>query len=131
MSDWHLARSLVVLLSEINTRAPLRDKSSDGSIADERHVQEGKSDHIQNWRGVVCAIDVTHDPSHCDGSWLAETLRVSKDVRIKYVIWHGRIFSSLVQPWVWRTYTGENQHNHHVHISVRDDVDDVQWSLNG
>jgi hypothetical protein len=72
--------------------------------------------------GVVTAIDITHDPAHgVDTYEMAETLRLNRDKRIKYVISNRRIFSSEVSAWVWRPYHGANPHDHHVHVSVKPD----------
>lgn len=129
--EWRTALSLIKLIEQVNTSHPNRDKSWDGTIADERHLKEGKSDHIPNARGVVTGMDITHDPAHgCDAGELAEALRLSRNPRIKYVISNRRIFSSLVKPWEWREYNGENAHEHHVHISVLDETaDDYPWKL--
>lgn len=60
---------------------------------------------------------------------LAENLRKSKDPRILMVIRRQRIFSSIVQPWVWRPYGG-NYHGH-THVSMNDNFDrnaaDWKW----
>jgi hypothetical protein len=121
MSAWQLAPSLLSLLAQINAAHPKRSKAWDGTIGDERHLHE-KSDHNPNERGIVCAVDITHDPlSGCDGDKLSETLRQSRDPRIAYVIFNRRIFSSTVKPWTWRPYNGSSPHDHHVHVSVIDD----------
>lgn len=130
---WRLARSLDVLRSQINTRWPARKKDSDGTIGDEKHASRN-SDHNPHIKdgmiGVVTALDITHDPAKGpDAKLLAEALRESKDTRIKYIISNGHIFSSKQQPWVWRPYSGSNQHFKHVHISVMADkvlYDDVK-----
>jgi hypothetical protein len=128
--SWRLARSLETLRDEINAAWPNRKRDWDGTVGDEAH-QVRASDHNPNARGVVCAMDVTHDPENgCDGEKLSAALRLSRDPRIKYVIWNKRIFNSTVWPWEWRDYHGENPHTHHVHISVRDDVaDDLPWTV--
>jgi hypothetical protein len=69
-------------------------------------------------------MDITHDPvTGCDGEWVAETIRTSRDSRVKYLIWNERICSSSsvggAPPWDWRPYTGANKHKHHVHLSVK------------
>lgn len=113
-----IAKSLDVLRSQINAMAPARKKTSDGWIGDARH-SASKSDHNPNSAGVVTALDITHDPAHgVDAAAIAETLRQSKDKRIKYVISNARIFSSVQSPWVWRPYSGANAHALHVHVSV-------------
>jgi hypothetical protein len=109
---------LIHLRNQLDARWPTRAKP-DGTIGDLAHKAR-KSDHNPNHRGVVCAIDITHDPENgCDAGKLAESLRLSRDPRIKYVIWNSRIFSSLVKPWEWREYAGA-PHKEHVHISVND-----------
>jgi hypothetical protein len=68
--------------------------------------------------GVVTAIDITNDPAHNVVSHdIAETLRKSKDSRIKYVISDAQIFNN--ETWKWRRYLGSNPHRAHCHISVR------------
>ncbi len=121
-ADWRVAKSLDKLLMQINAKWPTRRKSSDGSIGDANHASRS-SDH-NPWvdDGVVTARDFTHDPDHGFDSYVfAEHLRQTKDPRIKYVISNRRIFSSEVNPWVWRAYNGQNPHDMHVHVSVMPD----------
>jgi len=128
---WRLAKSLIVLRDQVNTLWPTRSKESDGTIGDPAHASRA-SDHNPNKAGVVCAMDITHDPKGgCDSYVLAENLRLSRDSRIKFVISNGKIFSSTTSPWAWRPYNGSNPHKHHVHVSVvADRADDVsQWDL--
>lgn len=66
---------------------------------------------------VVCAIDVV-------GTAQARTvwthLARTKDVRVKYQIFNGRIMSGAggPSPWLSRPYSGPNPHRDHVHVSV-------------
>jgi hypothetical protein len=119
---WRLAASLEALRSTVNAMAPQRSKLSDGTIGDAAHASRD-SDH-NPWvehqgRGVVTAMDITHDPARgCDAGLLAESLREGRDPRIKYVIFDRRIFSATREAWQWRPYTGQNPHSHHMHISV-------------
>lgn len=130
--NWTLHPALAKLRDQIDARWPDRSRASDGTIGNTAHAAR-KSDHNPDANGVVCAMDITHDPGPpfqpigCDGQYIAEMLRVSRDPRIKYVIWDHRIFSSTVQPWVWRPYTGANPHTKHVHISVGGDQ--PPWSI--
>lgn len=134
---WRLAASLETLRISVNAVAPQRSRLSDGTIGDAAHASR-RSDH-NPWvehqgRGVVTAIDITHDPSGgCDAGVLAESLRSGRDPRIKYVIFDRRIFSATVQPWQWRHYSGSNPHSHHVHISVGSAVeqfdDTAPWQV--
>lgn len=117
---WRVAKSLNVLLSQLDAAAPNRNKRSDGSIGDTAHSNR-TSDHNPNEKGVVCARDFTHDPAgDMDCQVLADALKKSKDRRIKYVIWNGQIMSGAhsTRAWVWREYTGPNPHKTHLHISV-------------
>lgn len=124
---WRVSKALEMLRSQINVLAPHRSKVSDGGIGDPAH-QSRKSDH-NPWVkdkgvGVVTARDFTHDPLHgCDAGLLAESLRKSKDARVKYVIWNRKIFTAAkkgsVPGWTWRPYSGSNPHNKHAHVSVQ------------
>lgn len=121
---WRVARTLDVLLAEINAIAPNRSKASDGSIGDAAHA--GRNSDHNPWvkdgaLGIVTARDFTHDPTHgCDAPAVAEFLRQlgkSGDKRVKYVISNRRI-AGVIGDWAWRKYTGLNAHEHHVHVSV-------------
>lgn len=138
--DWRIAESIKTLLREVNAGFPDRSKSSDGTIGDPRH-QSRSSDHnawIRDSHGqpVVSAIDFTHDPAHgLDSEELAEMLLASRDPRIKYVISNRKIASGKAgpKPWKWRSYSGSNPHNKHVHLSVNEKqalYDDASsWAL--
>lgn len=117
---WYVARSLNVLLDQLNAKAPHRSKVSDGSIGDAAHSAR-ESDHNPTSTGQVCARDFTNDPAGgLPGQWLADALVASRDPRIKYVIFNHRIIDSRVgsRPWQWMPYSGANAHEHHVHVSV-------------
>lgn len=115
---WRLASSLLTLRGQVDARAPQRSRTHDGTIGDAAHASR-KSDHNPNGAGVVTAIDLTHDPAGgLDCAALADALVKSRDPRIKYIIFRGRIASSKVQPWTWRPYTGANRHDKHLHLSV-------------
>jgi peptidoglycan hydrolase-like protein with peptidoglycan-binding domain len=122
---WRVAKSILVLRSEVDAVAPRRNKASDGTIGDAAHATRS-SDHnpyIKDSRGVgvVRAVDVTHDPAGgLDANRLAEHARVlgaKGDKRLRYVIWNRRIASGT-GGWAWRAYSGSNPHTKHVHISV-------------
>lgn len=137
MTDWRLARSLVVLREQVNGKFPNRSKVSDGTVGDAAHASRG-SDHnpwVKNGDiGIVTALDLTHDPKNgLDSQHLAEALRNNRDPRLKYIISNRHIASYDRGNFMWRDYTGSNPHNHHVHISVKstkEHYDSVKdWNL--
>lgn len=112
----------VKLRDQINNAYPDRDKSSDGWVADARHVAAGTSDHIPNVNGWVLAVDLDRDlhgkAKPDDMPYLANQLRLlaKSDGRVSYIIFDGKIASSK-KKWAWREYKGINQHRHHMHVS--------------
>jgi hypothetical protein len=112
------------LREQFDDSFPDRDRTSDGWIADARHVAAGTSDHIpDSSSGIVRAIDVDRDVSGKAKPDLmpdiADQLRLAAkagDKRIAYIIFNGRIASSRLG-WRWRKYTGSNPHDHHCHVS--------------
>lgn len=121
--SWRVAKSLGVLRGQVNAKWPGRSRASDGTIGNAAHSAT-KSDHNPNSAGVVCAMDITHDPLHGpDARQLAESLVASQDTRIKYIISNGQICSGRGAnhpAWVWRPYSGPNAHRTHMHLSVRE-----------
>lgn len=111
------------LREQFDDTYPDRDRASDGWIADARHVAKGTSDHIPaSDSGIVRACDIDRDVSGKPKPDLmpdiADQLRLlaKTDKRIKYIIFDGKI-ASAKSVWRWRTYTGINQHRHHMHVS--------------
>lgn len=132
MADWVVDKGLDVLLAQINAAAPGRSKASDGSIGDAAH-QSRDSDHNPesppppgNPDNQVDARDFTHDPAHnADMGIVTESIRLSRDRRVSYVIFNRRIFSSYTstggrKAWEWGPYTGTDPHTEHAHVSVND-----------
>ncbi len=108
------------LREQIDDSFPDRDRKSDGWIGDAKHSNR-KSDHNPDKaNGIVRAIDVDKDlDSRSDtGAYLADQIRIcaKHDKRIKYVIYSGKI-ASVKSFWRWRTYSGINRHDKHIHIS--------------
>jgi len=133
MTEWRVAKSLLMLRKQVNEKFTLRAKAWDGTIGDANHSAR-TSDHNPDDDGVVKAMDITHDPVNgVNSQTLADQLRTSRDPRIKYIISNRRICSSSVSPWVWRPYTGSNPHDHHVHVSVMRDKklfdDEAPWEI--
>jgi len=119
-----LCKAGVQLREQFDDSFPDRDRTSDGWVADARHVAGGKSDHIP-WGDsqTVRAIDVDRDVSGKAKPDLmpdiANQIRLcakAGDKRISYIIFNGRIASPRMG-WRWRKYSGSNPHKHHCHIS--------------
>ena len=112
------------LREQFDDSFPDRDRTSDGWIADARHMSAGTSDHIPDpANGIVRATDTDRDVSGKAKPDLmpdiADQLRLlakAGDKRIAYIIFDGRIASSRLG-WRWRPYKGSNPHNHHMHVS--------------
>ncbi|TWP43806.1 hypothetical protein FKR81_41925 [Lentzea tibetensis] len=118
---WRVARSLLTLRDQIDTKFPSRNRASDGYIGDSNH-QNTTSDH-NPWYGpgIVTAADWTHDPGvGFDIDRFTDELAASRDLRIKYIIANGLVLDSRPQfnPWKWMPYNGSNPHRSHVHLSV-------------
>lgn len=124
---WRVARSLDVLKAEIDKEFPNRSTISDGSIGDAAHASR-ESDHnpwvVVDGIGIVRARDFTHDPDGGLDCWqLAPKLAslIGKHPALGsggYVIWQRKIISYDRRSEGWRTYTGSNPHDRHLHISV-------------
>lgn len=114
------AFAITELLNEVNAAYPGRSKTADGIVGDYAHSTRS-SGHNPNSKGIVCALDITHDPKRCPGNEIAEALRSSRDPRLLYVIWNRRIFDGAEgdKPWTWHAYTGADPHTGHVHVSLR------------
>jgi hypothetical protein len=133
---WRVAYSLMTILAQVDEAAPNRSKAADGTIGDAAHSSR-TSDHNPDANGVVRARDITHDPANgADMHALTEALRLSRDPRIKYVIWNARMFSSYATStfpaWAWRPYSGSNLHLKHAHLSVVADIradDTSDWTI--
>lgn len=137
--SWRLAKSLEVLRDQFNSTYPNRSKASDGTIGDTSHAASA-SDHNPNPQGVVCAMDITHDPSHgVDTYRIADNLITNRHPDLKYIISNSRIAGAWTN-WNWTPYYGSNPHNHHMHVSVgvgndgqsRQPYDDTnKWNIIG
>lgn len=128
-----LAKCLQVLWDQVKSQYPNRKTDSDGWIASaSHHAQNPSSDHEADARGIVHAVDLTHDPANGFDSYkFADWLLEHRDPRIKYVISNCRIggddgYASRNgrNAWTWYKYNGSNAHHHHVHISCNKDSED-------
>jgi hypothetical protein len=142
MVSYVVDNGLDVLLAQIDAIAPGRSKASDGSIGDAAH-QARTSDHNPesppppgNPDDQVDARDFTHDPAHgADMGQISERIRLSRDRRVRYVIFSGRIFYGYNRPdlpaFTWTEYHGTDDHSGNMHVSVNDiHHDETQpWSI--
>lgn len=140
LNRYRLAKSLEKLRAQVNSKFPQRSKLSDGWIGDAAHASR-ESDHnpwiIDGDTRVVSALDLTNDMDHCRGRDLVDALVASRDPRIKYLIFEGKIVKSYerrgVPAWTWAAYTGANRHDKHFHLSVvegKDGYDDERdWPI--
>jgi hypothetical protein len=142
MSDFVVDKGLVVLVKQVDTMAPGRNKDSDGTIGDDDHALRESAHNPEtpppsgNPDNQVDAADITHDPAHgADMGVITERIRLSRDRRVQLVIFNRRIFSSYavngVPAWTWRPYYGDNPHDKHAHVQVNDlHHDETQlWSI--
>ena len=136
--SYRRAKALDKLVEQINALHPNRDKSSDGWIGDANH-QSKASDHNPHVRdgkiGVVTAQDIDEDlsPSIKSIQHIVDSICASRDKRVKYIIYEGRITVKGSNLQAWKKYTGPNAHRHHAHISVFPDKslydDTTPWNL--
>ena len=116
-SKWRVAEALVVFRDEIYILFPANSKGSDGAKGDSLHAKR-KSFHNPDAHGVVCAIDVTHDPENgADMGMITDYIIAHARVPLSHVIFNKRIASGR-SSWKWVKYTGKNQHIKHAHIAV-------------
>ena len=106
----------IAVLRQATAISPSRKKASDGLLPSKAHIsQSPNSDHNTGY-----AVDLTHDAVNgIDCFDLFEKLK--DDKRVKYLIFHGKIWSAKNGE---SKYDGINQHNKHLHISIKDECGD-------
>ena len=150
MSGWVLVPSLSALRSELNTVAPNRDKSSDGTIGDTAH-QNRVSDHNDDEVGKVPIRDAdgVHEVHAFDADvdlrepgltmemivqHILARCRSGAEKRLRYVIYNRRIWEAS-NGWKQRIYSGDNPHDKHAHFSASyetsREADTSSWDLRG
>jgi hypothetical protein len=131
MTSWYAATPLITLRDALNRHWPRRDHTTDGFIGDARHAAT-KSDHnpdpTSNPPGCVRGGD--YDADGIDAAFVAEHLRQLGDAgdrRLAYVIYNRKITAPDFSHWM--TYTGEDPHTGHIHVSTAPagDRDDSPW----
>ena len=105
----------IAVLRQATALKPKRKKASDGLLPSAAHIKQSPtSDHNTGF-----AVDLSHDPKH--GIDCAEIFqKLKEDKRVKYLIFKGKIWSAERANEGDREYTGSNQHNSHLHISIND-----------
>jgi hypothetical protein len=105
----------IAVLRQATAIKPTRNKLSDGLLPSAAHLKASPtSDHNTGY-----AVDLTHDPKNgIDCVEIFEKLK--EDARVKYLIFQGKIWSKEKAKEGNRKYTGSNQHNKHLHISIND-----------
>jgi hypothetical protein len=122
--SWRAAGSIVTFGQQIEEIRPGSFRT-DGTVASKNHDKVSpNSDHRPSPRsglGTVRALDFAEGARGFVDE-VAESLRLSQDPRILYVIHDRRKFSSTrtrkFDAWEWRPYTGQNGHQTHGHLSV-------------
>jgi len=106
----------IAVLRQATAICPSRKKASDGLLPSAAHInQNPNSDH-----NTGHAVDLTHDKlGGIDCFLLFQKLQA--DPRVKYLIFHGKIWSEKNGE---SKYDGINQHNKHLHISIKDGCGD-------
>ena len=106
----------IAVLRQATALCPKRKKASDGLLPSAAHVyQNPNSDHNSGY-----AVDLTHDP--VNGIDCADLyIKLQDDSRVKYLIFKGHIWSKEKGD---KKYTGPNQHNKHLHISIKEGCGD-------
>jgi len=106
----------IAVLRQSKALCPKRNTASDGLLPSAAHVhQNPNSDHNSGY-----AVDLTHDP--VNGIDCADLyIKLQDDSRVKYLIFKGHIWSKNKGN---KKYTGSNQHNKHLHISIKDGCGD-------
>lgn len=132
MPHWRVAKSLEVLLREVNGVWPDRDHTSDGSIGDMAHAARVSKHNPQPPDDTVEARDFDEDvDGHKNGGgkplwpFVMHLLKLAREGHPAlagpgaHIIYEGRIWS-FKHGWVERPYTGLNAHEHHAHVAVVD-----------
>lgn len=109
--SWRLARSLETQRAEVLERYP---GTTIWTIGDVDHRARA-SDHNPNAADIVCAIDIL---GRAPARAVWDLILITRDSRLKYMIFDGQIVNSTIRPWEIRPYSGDNPHRDHIHVSV-------------
>lgn len=104
------------VLRQATALKPKRKKASDGLLPSAAHLAASPtSDHNTGF-----GVDLTHDPVNGIDCFDAFK-KLQGDKRVKYLIFHGKIWSAKNGEY---KYTGANAHNKHLHISIKETCGD-------
>lgn len=139
---WTLDPPLGLLRSQLQAAAPKVTKSGFGTIGDPAHAARTSAHNPEspppagNPDNEVDALDVPHEPGNgLDCGKVTEALRLSRDHRLRLVIFNRRIFSSYDHvegpAWTWRPYREDDPHDTHAHIERNDSYrgDMTPWEI--
>jgi ribosomal protein S17 len=114
MSDsWRLAKSLIVLTSEIEYFFP---DTTIWDIGDASHQSEDSDHNPNECCDVVCAVDVKPDHG-LDLPKFVHHLVTNPHPNLRYVIFNRKIYHRKYN-FEARDYNGVNAHKEHVHVSA-------------
>ena len=126
--SWTAAPALRAIIADANNVAPGRSKASDGTVGDLTHQSQGaKTDHNPDARGVVHAVDITHDPAHGMDTWywaqiIADRIKAGAETRVKYLVANDGDKDVIFNPSVSMTWrqngSFKNDHRNHLHTSI-------------
>lgn len=119
------------VLREADSISPHRRTSTDGICADQRHLEQGTSDHIPDARGIPHAVDISVDPPTFDPRDYLGGIVARRDARVKYIVanfsgWHGQPNTLPDVIWdpavslAWRqngSFKRDHATSPHVHVS--------------
>lgn len=110
---WRLAKSLVVLTSELEYAYP---DTVVWDIGDKDHQNSWSDHNPSECCDVVCAVDVVDDTDIDLPKFVAHLL-ANPHPNLRYVIYNGWICQRK-NGFKRKKYTGPNKHKTHVHVSV-------------
>jgi hypothetical protein len=143
---------LVTLGAEFDTLGPRRDHASDGSIGDQAHQERTSNHNRDDTAGSstpqtdsdgspdIRAIDTDDSGPWINGftmdagtKFIVSRCHSGVEDRLVEVIYNGRC-AYASSGWVWKKYTGSNQHTEHAHFGAKADTGKLEndtrpWGL--
>jgi len=143
---------LVTLADEFDELGPKRDHASDGSIGDQDHAERSSNHNRDDTPGSstpqtdsdgspdIRAIDTDDSGPWINGftmqkgvDFIVSRCRSGVENRLVEVIYNG-LCAYASSGWVWKKYTGSNQHTEHAHFGAKADTGKLEndtrpWGL--